>query len=81
MNLPKVAAKVPTRVKVEAGKRYALCTCGLSDNQPYCNGAHKGSAYTPNIVVATESKDIWFCQCKHTSNPNGFCDGSHKAIS
>ena len=79
MDLPKVAAKVPVRVDLEKGKKYAWCTCGLSDKQPFCNGAHKGTDYRPLVFEAEESKTVSLCQCKATKNP-GFCDGSHKAL-
>jgi len=35
-----VAGKAPIPVEVEAGKAYFWCTCGLSKNQPFCDGAH-----------------------------------------
>ncbi len=79
MDLPKVAAKVPVRVELEKGKKYAWCTCGLSDQQPYCNGAHKGTDFRPLVFEAEETKTVGLCQCKATKNP-GFCDGSHKAL-
>jgi len=79
MDLPKVAAKVPIRVEIEKGKKYAWCTCGLSDKQPFCNGAHKGTEFKPLVFEAEETKTASFCQCKATKNP-GFCDGSHKAL-
>lgn len=28
--------------KLEAKEEVYLCRCGLSNNKPYCNGAHKG---------------------------------------
>ena len=79
MDLPKVAAKVPIKVDLEEGKRYAWCTCGLSDKQPYCNGAHKGTAFRPMVFVAQATKTAHLCQCKQTKNP-GFCDGAHKQL-
>ena len=79
MDLPKVAAKVPVKVELEEGKKYAWCTCGLSDQQPYCNGAHKGTEFRPMVFVAEETKTAHLCQCKATKNP-GFCDGSHKGL-
>lgn len=27
---------------MESKKQMHLCRCGLSDNKPFCNGAHKG---------------------------------------
>lgn len=79
MDLPKVYAKNPVAVELEAGKTYAYCTCGLSDKQPFCNGAHRGTEFVPMKFVAEETKTAYMCQCKHTSNP-GFCDGSHKSL-
>lgn len=80
MDLPKIAAKVPVKVELEKGKKYAWCTCGLSDKQPYCNGAHKGTEYRPTVCVAEETKTVHMCQCKHTKNEKGFCDGAHKNL-
>ncbi len=76
---PKVAGTTPIRVEVEAGKKYAWCTCGESRNQPFCDGSHKGGEFTPLMMEATETKTVSLCTCKLTSNP-GFCDGSHKAL-
>jgi len=75
--LPKIAAKEPIACEVESNKKYAWCTCGLSDQQPFCNGAHKGSNMNPLIVEFEEKKEVWLCQCKQTKNPP-YCDGSHK---
>ena len=80
MDLPKIAAKVPCKVDLEAGKRYAWCTCGLSENQPFCNGSHKGTDFRPHVFTCEESATKHMCQCKHTKNESGFCDGSHKAL-
>ena len=79
MEQPKVAAKAPVRVELEAGKNYAWCACGASSNQPFCDGSHKGSAFSPVIFQVEETKSYGMCQCKHTTRP-GFCDGSHKAL-
>ena len=80
MSLPKIAAKEPIAVELEAGKNYAWCTCGESVNQPFCNGAHKTTNFTPNVFKCEESKTAYMCQCKQTKNENGYCDGSHKAL-
>ncbi len=80
MDKPKVAACFPKQVEIEAGKKYAYCTCGLSANQPFCDGAHKGTAFTPMVFEAKESETAYYCQCKQTGNAPK-CDGSHKAVS
>lgn len=76
---PKVAGLAPTPVELEAGKPYAWCSCGESTNQPFCDGSHKGSEFSPEIFKVEESKTYYLCLCKGTNNP-GFCDGSHKAM-
>jgi len=75
---PKRAGDSPIRIELEAGKKYAWCTCGESANQPFCDGGHKGSEFSPLMISVEETKTVSLCTCKVTKNP-GFCDGSHKA--
>ncbi|MFT5703452.1 MAG: CDGSH-type Zn-finger protein [Rickettsiales bacterium] len=78
-SLPNIVQKAPFKVAVEAGKNYYYCSCGLSENQPFCDGAHKGSGLKSIPFKAEESKIIYFCGCKH--NKSGvLCDGSHNKI-
>lgn len=80
MDLPKVAADSPQEVELVAGQKYAYCTCGLSEKQPFCDGKHKGTEFKPLVFTADETKKAWFCRCKQTCNaPN--CDGSHNKLS
>ena len=67
------------RQDVESGKTYYYCTCGLSENQPFCNGSHKGTGFSPLKFEAKETKKVYFCGCKHSSN-DGLCDGSHSSL-
>ena len=76
---PHIAAKAPVKVTLEAGKDYWYCTCGLSKNQPFCDGSHKGSSFAPKKFTAEKDGDAWLCQCKHTAN-TPYCDGSHKGL-
>jgi CDGSH-type Zn-finger protein len=64
---------------VEAGKSYYWCACGQSKNQPFCDGSHKGSSFTPVKWDATESKTVYFCGCKH-SGKGALCDGTHNKL-
>ena len=79
MSTPTIAAKAPIPVQLEAGKSYAWCSCGKSTNQPFCDGSHKGSDFSPVMFKAEEAKTAYLCQCKHASQ-GVFCDGSHKAL-
>lgn len=76
-NLPVRAADSPIGVDVKEGETYFWCSCGQSTNQPFCDGTHKGSSFTPVKYTAEESKKVFFCACKATKNPP-LCDGSHK---
>jgi CDGSH-type Zn-finger protein len=75
----KIVQKSPYPVEVEAGKSYFWCACGLSANQPFCDGSHRGRGFAPVKYDATESKTVYFCGCKHTATP-GLCDGSHSKL-
>jgi CDGSH-type Zn-finger protein len=75
---PKIAQKEPYGQELEAGK-YWWCACGHSNNQPFCDGSHKGTGFQPVKIVIEEKKKVWFCGCKHTGN-KPFCDGTHKKI-
>ncbi len=75
MNEPKIAQKMPYVMEVKAGK-YAWCACGLSANQPYCDGSHKDTGITPVIEEIKEDKKVAWCGCKKTGN-QPFCDGTH----
>jgi len=79
MSEPTIASKTPFPVDVEAGKSYWWCSCGKSQKQPFCDGSHKGSEFTPREYKATETNQVWFCGCKHTATAP-LCDGSHKAL-
>lgn len=79
MSEPTIAAKTPAKVTLEEGKKYFFCTCGNSANQPFCDGAHKGSDFAPKMFVAEKDGDAFLCQCKHTGNAP-FCDGSHSKL-
>jgi len=61
---------------VEEGKVYMWCSCGRSKQQPFCDGSHGGTDFSPVIYKATESKKVFFCGCKQTKN-SPLCDGSH----
>ncbi|CAN0073643.1 unnamed protein product [Chrysoparadoxa australica] len=79
MASPKIAAKEPKPIELEAGKTYAWCACGQSTNQPFCDGSHKGSEFSPSVFKAEESKTVYMCMCKHTGN-KPYCDGTHKQV-
>ncbi len=78
MSKPEVPQKSPYVLDTKAGK-YAWCACGRSSKQPFCDGSHKGTEFTPIIVEIQEDKKIAWCGCKHTKNGT-FCDGTHSSL-
>ncbi len=78
MTEPKIVDTKPMVTTLEAGAYY-WCSCGLSNDQPFCNGAHKGTGLAPVEFEVTESKPIALCLCKQTNNAP-FCDGTHSGL-
>ena len=76
---PTITQKAPYAVAVESGKSYYWCSCGQSKNQPFCDGSHQETAFTPTEYKALESKTVYFCGCKH-SKTGALCDGSHSHL-
>ena len=78
VHAPVRAGNAPIKFDAVKDKPYSWCTCGLSKNQPLCDGSHKGTGLKSLKVVPTESNPIMLCTCKLTKNTDGRCDGSHK---
>lgn len=78
-DLPRIAATAPFEVELKPGKPIFWCACGLSANQPFCDGSHKGTDFTPLRHVPETGGTVWLCGCKRTARPP-FCDGSHKRL-
>ena len=78
-NLPNVAKKGPFPVEVTKGKSYFWCTCGLSANQPFCDGSHKDTGFSPEKFEAPKDGTMFFCGCKATGT-RPLCDGSHNGL-
>jgi len=76
---PVIAKKGPYVVELEEDKTYFWCTCGRSENQPFCDGSHKDTEFTPMKFTAEETKKYGLCGCKHTRNAP-FCDREHNNL-
>ncbi len=77
MSQGKSTQKAPYLVDVVEGESYFWCACGQSNNQPFCDGSHKGSEFSPVKYVAEESKKVGFCGCRASGNAP-LCDGTHR---
>jgi CDGSH-type Zn-finger protein len=76
--LPKIAGRKSCPMDMEPGT-YWWCSCGLSQKQPFCDGSHKGTDFSPVKVEVPEAKRIGWCLCKH-SEEGHICDGTHKSL-
>ena len=79
MEDPQIAQKAPYAVEVTAGQKLFWCACGKSAKQPFCDGSHQGTPFTPYPYTAEEDRTLYFCGCKHTKAAP-LCDGSHNAL-
>ncbi len=76
---PNIAQKAPFPVDVTAGKKYFWCACGKSANQPFCDGSHSDTEFTPVAYEADKDRTLYFCGCKRTAGAP-LCDGTHSSL-
>ena len=74
-----VADNKPVEAQLEGGKTYYWCSCGKSENQPFCDGSHEGTSFTPKAFTPEKPEAAYLCQCKQTKTPP-YCDGSHAEL-
>ena len=79
MSKPKIVDRKPIKVELIKGEEQYWCACGLSKNQPYCDGSHRTTDITPKKFVAEESGNAYLCMCKHSKNAP-YCDGTHTKL-
>ena len=79
MSKPTIADNKPIPVELTRGQEYYFCTCGRSASQPFCDGSHQGTDFSPKAFVAESDGEAWLCQCKQTCD-SPFCDGAHKQV-
>jgi len=78
MSEAKIAQKEPYAVELEPGTYY-WCSCGRSQNQPFCDGSHKDTSLEPVAFEVEEKKTVYLCGCKQTAG-QPFCDGAHTKL-
>jgi len=76
---PHIAQTSPIVVTIKAGVVYWWCACGRSKTQPFCDGSHKGTVFSPIKVEPAADERVFFCACKHSAK-KPYCDGTHKTL-
>jgi len=77
--MPEIGGRRPIPIMLEGGKSYWWCACGRSKSQPFCDGSHKGTAFSPVEYKPVDAEEAWFCACKRSAK-KPMCDGSHKRL-
>lgn len=72
------ARNEPSKIKLKPGN-YLWCSCGLSKNQPFCDGHHHGTKFKPELFKVEKEREYNLCNCKQ-SKLNHICDNSHKDL-
>jgi len=78
MSSPVVAKKQPYIVKLARGDYY-WCACGRSKRQPYCDGSHRGTTFSPVKVAQGEPSEVKLCGCKQSAT-KPYCDCTHEKL-
>lgn len=78
MSEPVIADKKPAILTLQPGD-YWWCQCGRSKGQPFCDGSHEGTDFSPLKFTVTEETKMALCCCKHTKHEPR-CDGTHSSL-
>lgn len=74
MNETNDEAGMPIRLTLDPGIYYR-CTCGKSENLPFCDGAHPPGKQVPIRFEIKERQQVYLCSCGRTGKAP-FCDGT-----
>lgn len=76
MSDPIIADNKPVPVQLTASEEKFWCACGQSNDQPFCDGSHVGTEFSPLSFTADADGEAYLCVCKRTGTPP-YCDGTH----
>lgn len=74
MNVRDNGEGMPIGLTLDPGTYYR-CTCGKSQNLPFCDESHSGWEQSPIPFTIHKRRKVYLCGCGH-SGDQPFCDGS-----
>jgi CDGSH-type Zn-finger protein len=78
-DMPEIGGRQPIVLDAKAGETYWWCACGRSKNQPFCDGSHEVTSFTPIEWTSDRDRRVLLCACKRTGKAP-LCDGSHAKL-
>lgn len=66
-------AGMPIALTLDPGTYYR-CTCGRSQNLPFCDGSHQSGEHLPLPFTLVERQKVYLCSCGKTAKAP-YCDG------
>ncbi len=75
---PVMAQRHSYKLEMQPGTYY-WCACGRSATQPFCDGSHRGTSFSPLEVVIDTPRLVAWCGCKRSAH-GAFCDGTHRTL-
>lgn len=73
-----IPRKSPYVLSLAPGE-YWWCACGRSKNQPFCDGSHAGTEFSPVKFTVESRAPLALCGCK-CSGDKPYCDGTHSSL-
>lgn len=74
MTKPNTDAGMPIAITLDPGT-YFRCSCGRSQNLPFCDGAHSSGSELPVQFEIKSRKKVYLCSCGRTGDAP-HCDAS-----
>ena len=77
---PVIADCAPVELELKPGE-YWWCSCGKSNNQPFCDGSHREDrVFSPmRFEIKDRARSVKLCLCKYTKT-SPYCDQTHRDL-
>ncbi|KAM3132185.1 hypothetical protein pb186bvf_015780 [Paramecium bursaria] len=80
-SVPFVAGYFPYNMYLQKGKIYSWCSCGISQNGPWCDSMCNASCTRNRPIQFNVDTSGYYkmCNCKQSANAP-FCNGTHRQV-